>query len=192
MDYLQVFAIATSEYNAVGGWIVTAPTNGAAGIIPAVLKFLKEFYKDSLDENFHREYYLVAAAIGALIKKNASISGAEGGCQAEVGSACSMAAAGMTHVLGGTTEQVINAAKIALEGNLGMTCDPIFGLVQIPCIKRNSLASVKAVSASNLAMKSESLDPISFDRVVRVLKWTGDDMAKEYKETALGGLAYEF
>ncbi len=188
LDWVNLFAIAVNEENAAGGRVVTAPTNGAAGIIPAVLHYFDRFCPNpSLDkiENF----LLTAAVIGSLYKRNASISGAEVGCQGEVGVACSMAAGALTEVLGGTPQQVEQAAEIGMEHNLGLTCDPIKGLVQIPCIERNAMGSVKAINASRLALRSDGTHIVSLDRVIRVMKRTGQDMSSQYKETSQGGLA---
>jgi len=168
--------------------VVTAPTNGAAGIVPAVLHYHARFCKGADDDGVVR-FLLAAAAIGILFKENASISGAEVGCQGEVGSACSMAAAGLCEVLGGTPEQVENAAEIAMEHNLGLTCDPIGGLVQIPCIERNAIASVKAINAARMALRGDGTHFVSLDRVIRTMRETGADMKVKYKETARGGLA---
>jgi len=188
MDWVNLYALAVNEENAVGGRVVTAPTNGAAGIIPAVLHYYTRFCSGADDAGVIR-FLLVAGAIGLLFKRNASISGAEVGCQGEVGSACSMAAAGLTEVLGGTPAQVENAAEIAMEHNLGLTCDPIGGLVQIPCIERNAMASVKAINASRLAMRGDGDHYVSLDRVIRTMRETGRDMQDKYKETSRGGLA---
>jgi len=187
MDWLNVWAIAVNEENAAGGRVVTAPTNGAAGIIPAVAHYYRRFLKGN-DEGILR-YFLGAAAIGVLYKENASISGAEVGCQGEVGVACSMAAAGLVSALDGTNEQLEHAAEIAMEHNLGMTCDPVGGLVQIPCIERNAFGAVKAVNAARMAMKETTGHKVSLDQVIRTMYQTGLDMQTRYKETALGGLA---
>jgi L-serine dehydratase len=188
MNRLNLYAMAVNEENAAGGRIVTAPTNGAAGIIPAVLKYCQEAH-DKMDKEDIFTYFLTAAAIGILYKKGASISGAEVGCQGEVGVASSMAAAALTAVLGGTVAQVENAAEIAMEHHLGMTCDPVMGLVQIPCIERNAMGSVKAVNASRMALIGDGQHQISLDKVIRTMKQTGKDMQSIYKETSLGGLA---
>lgn len=188
MNRLNLFAMAVNEENAAGGRIVTAPTNGAAGIIPAVLRYCQEAHNKMQHEDIHT-YFLTAAAIGILYKKGASISGAEVGCQGEVGVASSMAAAGLTAVLGGTVEQIENAAEIAMEHHLGMTCDPVMGLVQIPCIERNAMGAVKAVNASRMALIGDGQHQISLDKVIRTMKQTGHDMQSIYKETSLGGLA---
>ncbi|GAA5117637.1 L-serine ammonia-lyase [Haloechinothrix salitolerans] len=188
MDWVMLYALAVNEQNAAGGRIVTAPTNGAAGIIPAVLHYYSRFVTGA-DEEGVRRFLLTAAAIGALFKSGASISGAEAGCQAEVGSACAMAAAGLTEVLGGTPEQVENAAEIAVEHNLGLTCDPVGGLVQIPCIERNAVAAIKAITAARLAMNSDGRHRVSLDQAIATVRETGADMSEKYKETALGGLA---
>ena len=191
MDWLNLFALAVNEENAAGGRVVTAPTNGAAGIIPAVLHWWLRFVPDSDDDGVER-FLLTAAAIGALYKRNASISGAEVGCQGEVGSACSMAAGALAAVLGGTPMQVENAAEIAMEHNLGLTCDPVGGLVQVPCIERNAMAAVKAVSAARLALRGDGMHRVSLDRVIRTMRDTGADMKTKYKETSRGGLALHF
>ena len=191
MDWLNLFALAVNEENAAGGRVVTAPTNGAAGIIPAVLHWWLRFVPGADDEGVER-FFLTAAAIGALYKRNASISGAEVGCQGEVGSACSMAAGALAAVLGGSPEQVENAAEIAMEHNLGLTCDPVGGLVQVPCIERNAMASVKAVNAARLALRGDGTHRVSLDRVIRTMRDTGADMKTKYKETSRGGLALHF
>lgn len=188
MNHLNLYAMAVNEENAAGGRIVTAPTNGAAGIIPAVLKYCQEAH-DKMSHEDVFTYFLTAAAIGILYKKGASISGAEVGCQGEVGVASSMAAAGLTAVLGGTIEQVENAAEIAMEHHLGMTCDPVLGLVQIPCIERNAMGSVKAVNATRMALIGDGQHQISLDKVIKTMKQTGMDMQSIYKETSMGGLA---
>lgn len=190
MDWVNLYALAVSEENAAGGRVVTAPTNGAAGIIPAVLHYYRDFV-ESYSERGVEDFLLTAAAIGSLYKMNASISGAEVGCQGEVGSACSMAAAGLTAVLGGTPEQIEYAAEIAMEHNLGLTCDPIEGLVQVPCIERNAIASVKAINASRMALQSNGEHCVSLDEVIKTMRETGRDMNEKYKETATGGLAVE-
>jgi L-serine dehydratase len=187
-DWLAVFAMAVNEENASGGRIVTAPTNGAAGVVPAVLKYMLRFH-DMTGPEDTRNFLLTSAAIGGLIKHNASISGAEVGCQGEVGSAAAMAAAGLAEVLGGTPEQVENAAEIALEHHLGMTCDPVGGLVQVPCIERNALGAVKAVTAASLALKGDGTHFVPLDACVETMRQTGIDMAEKYKETSQGGLA---
>ncbi|MBL95786.1 MAG: L-serine dehydratase 1 [Alphaproteobacteria bacterium MarineAlpha3_Bin5] len=188
MDWLSLYAIAVNEENAAGGTIVTAPTNGAAGVIPAVIQYYENFCPGA-DETGIRDFLLSASAIGGLIKLNASISGAEAGCQGEIGSASAMAAAGLAAVLGGTNEQIENAAEIALEHHLGMTCDPVGGLVQIPCIERNAMGSVKAVNAASLAIKGDGKHYVSLDTAVETMRQTGLDMQSKYKETSLGGLA---
>ncbi len=188
MNYLNLYAMAVNEENAAGGRIVTAPTNGAAGIIPAVMKYFQYACDRVRDEDIYT-YFLTAAAIGILYKKNASISGAEVGCQGEVGVASSMAAAGLTAVMGGSIAQIENAAEIAMEHHLGMTCDPVMGLVQIPCIERNAMGSVKAVNASRMALIGDGQHHISLDKVIRTMKQTGMDMKSIYKETSMGGLA---
>jgi len=187
MDWLNVWAIAVNEENAAGGRVVTAPTNGAAGIIPSVAHYYMRFL-DGTQEGIYR-YFLGAAAIGVLYKENASISGAEVGCQGEVGVACSMAAGGLVSALDGTNEQIEHAAEIAKEHNLGMTCDPVGGLVQIPCIERNAFGAVKAVNAARMAIKGTGGHKVSLDQVIRTMYQTGLDMQSRYKETALGGLA---
>lgn len=188
MDWVNVFALAVNEENAAGGRMVTAPTNGAAGIIPAVLHYYMKF-QASADERCVADFLLAAAAVGILCKKNASISGAEVGCQGEVGSACAMAAAGLTEVLGGTPAQVENAAEIGLEHNLGLTCDPVGGLVQVPCIERNAMASVKAINATQLSLRGNGEHFVSLDQAIRTMRDTGADMQEKYKETSKGGLA---
>jgi len=188
MDWVNAYALAVNEENASGGRVVTAPTNGAAGIVPAVLHFYRRFYKDSSDEGVVR-FLLTAAAIGMLYKKNASISGAEMGCMGEVGVACSMAAAGLVAALHGSNGQVENAAEIGMEHNLGLTCDPVAGLVQIPCIERNAMGSVKAINAARLAMRGDGTHKVSLDQVISTMRQTGADMSTIYKETSQGGLA---
>jgi iron-sulfur-dependent L-serine dehydratase single chain form len=188
MDWLTLYALAVSEENAAGGRVVTAPTNGAAGIIPAVLHYYRDFVPGSDDDGVVR-FLLTAGAIGILFKENASISGAEVGCQGEVGSACSMAAGGLTEVLGGTPAQVENAAEIAMEHHLGLTCDPIGGLVQVPCIERNAMASVQAITAARMALRGDGGHFVSLDKVIKTMRDTGRDMHAKYKETARGGLA---
>ncbi len=188
MDWVNLYALAVNEENAGGGRVVTAPTNGAAGIVPAVLMFYMRFH-DQTDEGYVKRFLLAATAVGILCKKNASISGAEVGCQGEVGSACAMAAAGLTEVLGGSPEQVENAAEIALEHNLGLTCDPVAGLVQVPCIERNAIAAMKAINAAQMALRGDGNHLISLDKVIRTMRDTGRDMQDKYKETSRGGLA---
>ncbi|WP_248960519.1 L-serine ammonia-lyase [Sphaerisporangium perillae] len=188
MDWVTLFALAVNEENAAGGRIVTAPTNGAAGIVPAVLTYYDRFTPQSDDDGVIR-FLLTAGAIGVLFKENASISGAEVGCQGEVGSACSMAAAGLTEALGGTPEQVENAAEIGIEHNLGLTCDPIGGLVQIPCIERNAVASIKAITAARMALRGDGRHFVSLDKAIKTMRDTGRDMLDKYKETSRGGLA---
>jgi len=188
LDWVTVYAMAVNEENAAGGRVVTAPTNGAAGVIPAVALYYRRFVPESSDEGIIR-FFLTSAAIGALYKENASISGAEVGCQGEVGVACSMAAAGLTAALGGANDQVEHAAEIAMEHNLGMTCDPIGGLVQIPCIERNAMGAAKAVHASRLALNESGAHKVSLDQVIRTMYLTGLDMQSRYKETSLAGLA---
>ena len=187
-DWLSVYAMAVNEENAAGGRVVTAPTNGAAGVIPATIRYYLQFH-DGADEGGVRDFLLTAAAIGGIIKHNASISGAEVGCQGEVGSASAMAAAGLAAVLGGTPEQVENAAEIALEHHLGMTCDPVGGLVQVPCIERNALGAVKAVTAASLALKGDGTHFVPLDACIETMRQTGLDMNERYKETSEGGLA---
>ena len=191
MDFISVFAIAVNEENAAGGQVVTAPTNGAAGVVPAVLRYYRDFCPGACEAGY-ATFLLTAAAIGALFKMNASISGAEVGCQGEVGVACSMAAAGLAAVLGGTNEQIENAAEIGMEHHLGMTCDPIGGLVQIPCIERNAFGAVKAVNAASLALRGDGTHVVSLDQVIATMRQTGADMHHKYKETSLGGLAVNF
>ncbi|WP_329023533.1 L-serine ammonia-lyase [Streptomyces sp. NBC_00690] len=188
MEWITLYAMAVNEENAAGGRVVTAPTNGAAGIIPAVLHYYMNFVPGADEEGVVR-FMLSAGAIGMLFKENASISGAEVGCQGEVGSACSMAAGALAEVLGGTPEQVENAAEIGMEHNLGLTCDPVGGLVQIPCIERNGMAAVKAVTAARMAMRGDGSHKVSLDKVIKTMKETGADMSVKYKETARGGLA---
>ncbi|MDP2560210.1 L-serine ammonia-lyase [Psychrobium sp. 1_MG-2023] len=188
IDWVNLFAMAVNEENAAGGQVVTAPTNGAAGIIPAVLCYYDKFIQPVTNEIAVR-YLLAAAAIGILYKKNASISGAEVGCQGEVGVACSMAAAGLTEIMGGTAENVENAAEIGMEHNLGLTCDPVGGLVQVPCIERNAMGAVKAINASRLALRGDGHHKVSLDKVIKTMWDTGNDMKSKYKETARGGLA---
>lgn len=188
MDWVMLYALAVSEENAAGGRIVTAPTNGAAGILPAVLNYYWNFTPGAHEAGVVK-FLLTAAAIGTLYKINASISGAEVGCQGEVGSACSMAAGALTEALGGTPAQVENAAEIAMEHNLGLTCDPIGGLVQVPCIERNAMAAIKAISASRMALQGDGLHLVSLDQVIRTMGMTGKDMREKYKETSRGGLA---
>ena len=188
MDWVNLFAIAVNEENAAGGRVVTAPTNGAAGIVPAVLHYYARFVPGA-DEDGCVRFLLTAGAVGVLYKENASISGAEVGCQGEVGSACSMAAAGLSEVLGGSPGQVENAAEIAMEHNLGLTCDPIGGLVQIPCIERNAVAAVKAINAARMALRGDGQHFVSLDKVIQTMRDTGADMKDKYKETARGGLA---
>ena len=188
LDWVTLYALAVNEENAAGGRVVTAPTNGAAGIVPAVLHYYTRFVPGA-DEDGVVRFLLTAAAIGVLFKENASISGAEVGCQGEVGSACSMAAGGLAEVLGGTPRQVENAAEIAMEHNLGLTCDPVGGLVQVPCIERNAMASIKAIHAARLALRGDGQHFVSLDQVIKTLRDTGRDMKDKYKETSRGGLA---
>ncbi|MGM0536725.1 MAG: L-serine ammonia-lyase [Pseudomonadota bacterium] len=188
MDWVNVFALAVNEENAAGGRMVTAPTNGAAGIIPAVLHYYMKFQPEACEREVV-DFLLTAGAVGILCKKNASISGAEVGCQGEVGSACAMAAAGLAEVMGGSVGQVENAAEIGLEHNLGLTCDPIGGLVQVPCIERNAIASVKAINAARMALRGDGEHFVSLDHAIRTMRDTGADMQEKYKETSRGGLA---
>ena len=188
LDWVNLWALAVNEENAAGGRVVTAPTNGAAGIIPAVMHYYQHFFPAADDDGIVR-FLLTAGAIGVLYKENASISGAEVGCQGEVGSACSMAAGALTEVLGGTPEQVENAAEIGMEHNLGLTCDPVGGLVQVPCIERNAMASVKAINAARIALRGDGKHFVSLDKVIKTMRETGADMKTKYKETARGGLA---
>ncbi len=188
LDWVNLYALAVNEENAGGGRVVTAPTNGAAGIIPAIMHYYDRFILGANDDGIVR-FLLTAAAIGTLFKKNASISGAEVGCQGEVGSACSMAAGALCEVLGGTPEQVENAAEIGMEHNLGLTCDPVGGLVQVPCIERNAMASVKAINAARMAMRGDGTHFVSLDKVIKTMRDTGADMQTKYKETSRGGLA---
>ena len=188
IDWVNAYALAVNEENAAGGRVVTAPTNGAAGIVPAVLHFYRRFEEGANDAGVMR-FLLVAAAMGMLYKRNASISGAEMGCQGEVGVACSMAAAGLVAALQGTNEQVENAAEIGMEHNLGLTCDPVAGLVQIPCIERNAMGAVKAINAASLALRGDGTHRVSLDAVIKTMYETGRDMMAKYKETSLGGLA---
>jgi L-serine dehydratase len=188
MDFLSVYAMAVNEENAAGGKVVTAPTNGAAGVIPAVIRYYID-HCPGADQDGIRTFLLAAAAIGGIIKHNASISGAEVGCQGEVGSASAMAAAGLCAALGGTNEQIENAAEIALEHHLGMTCDPVGGLVQIPCIERNAFGAVKAVTAASLALRGDGNHVVPLDTCIETMRQTGLDMSDRYKETSTGGLA---
>ncbi|MDP3615592.1 MAG: L-serine ammonia-lyase, partial [Rubrivivax sp.] len=188
MDWVNLYALAVNEENAAGGRVVTAPTNGAAGIVPAVLHYYARFVHHSTDKGVI-DFLLTAAAIGLLYKENASISGAEVGCQGEVGVACSMAAGALCAVMGGTPEQVENAAEIGMEHHLGLTCDPVGGLVQIPCIERNAIASVKAINAARMALRGDGTHFVSLDKVIKTMRETGADMMSKYKETARGGLA---
>ncbi|MFP5288296.1 MAG: L-serine ammonia-lyase, partial [Thermoanaerobaculia bacterium] len=188
LDWVNLYALAVNEENAAGGRVVTAPTNGAAGILPAVLHYYHRFSPGATEEGVIR-FLLTAAAIGFLYKENASISGAEVGCQGEVGVACSMAAGGLVAALGGTNPQVENAAEIGMEHNLGLTCDPVGGLVQIPCIERNAMGSVKAINAARIALRGNGSHKVSLDRVIKTMRETGADMKTKYKETSRGGLA---
>jgi L-serine dehydratase len=188
LDWVNLYALAVNEENAAGGRVVTAPTNGAAGIVPAVLHYYHRFVPGASDEGVMR-FLLTAAAIGILYKENASISGAEVGCQGEVGVACSMAAGALAEVMGGTPEQVENAAEIGMEHNLGLTCDPIGGLVQVPCIERNAMGSIKAINAARMALRGNGHHFVSLDKVIKTMRETGADMKTKYKETARGGLA---
>jgi L-serine dehydratase len=186
-EFVSTFAMAVNEENAAGSRVVTAPTNGAAGVVPAVLRYYRDFCEASAQGI--RVYFLAATAIGSIIKHNASISGAEVGCQGEVGSASAMAAAGLTAALGGSNEQIENAAEIAMEHHLGMTCDPVGGLVQIPCIERNAFGAVKAITAAHLALRGDGVHKVSLDQAIETMRQTGHDMGAKYKETSLGGLA---
>jgi L-serine dehydratase len=188
IDHVSLYALAVNEENAGGGRVVTAPTNGAAGVIPAVLRYYRDFIPGAGSEGI-RTFLLTAAAIGGLFKMNASISGAEVGCQGEVGVASSMASGGLAAVLGGSTAQIENAAEIGMEHHLGMTCDPIGGLVQIPCIERNAFGAVKAITAASMALRGDGTHKVSLDDVIVTMRETGRDMASKYKETSLGGLA---
>ncbi|MDP1900851.1 MAG: L-serine ammonia-lyase, partial [Rubrivivax sp.] len=188
LDWVNLYALAVNEENAAGGRVVTAPTNGAAGIVPAVLHYYTRFFPGASDEGVI-DFLLTAAAIGILYKENASISGAEVGCQGEVGVACSMAAGALCAVMGGTPEQAENAAEIGMEHHLGLTCDPVGGLVQIPCIERNAIASVKAINAARMALRGDGTHFVSLDQVIKTMRETGADMMTKYKETARGGLA---
>ncbi|MEY4257342.1 MAG: hypothetical protein RJA56_243 [Pseudomonadota bacterium] len=188
MDWVNLYAMAVNEENAAGGQVVTAPTNGAAGIVPAVLQYYSRFCPGANDQGVI-DFLLTAAAIGILYKENASISGAEVGCQGEVGVACSMAAGALAAVMGGTVEQVENAAEIGMEHNLGLTCDPVGGLVQIPCIERNAMGSIKAINASRMALRGDGKHHVSLDKVIKTMRETGADMKIKYKETSRGGLA---
>jgi len=188
MDWVNLYALAVNEENAAGGRVVTAPTNGAAGIIPAVLHYYARFVPSANDDGVVR-FLLTAAAIGILYKENASISGAEVGCQGEVGVACSMAAGALAEVMGGTPQQVENAAEIGMEHNLGLTCDPVGGLVQVPCIERNAMGSIKAINASRMALRGDGTHFVSLDKVIKTMRETGADMMLKYKETSRGGLA---
>jgi L-serine dehydratase len=188
LDWVNLFALAVNEENAAGGRVVTAPTNGAAGIVPAVLHYYTRFVPGA-DVKGVRDFLLTAAAIGILYKENASISGAEVGCQGEVGVACSMAAGALCEVLGGTPAQAENAAEIGMEHHLGLTCDPVGGLVQIPCIERNAVASVQAINAARMALRGDGTHHVSLDKVIKTMRETGADMMTKYKETARGGLA---
>ena len=188
LDWVDLYALAVNEENASGGRVVTAPTNGAAGIIPALLHYYMRFVPGA-DEDGVVRFLLTAAAIGMLYKENASISGAEVGCQGEVGVACSMGAGALCEVLGGTPQQVENAAEIGMEHNLGLTCDPVGGLVQVPCIERNAMGAVKAINAARMALRGDGSHFISLDKVIRTMRQTGADMKSKYKETARGGLA---
>ncbi len=189
MDWVNAYALAVNEENAAGGRVVTAPTNGAAGIIPAVLTYYVASMPVRRRAEGMRTFLLTAGAIGMLYKLNASISGAEMGCQGEVGVACSMAAGGLCAALGGTNEQIENAAEIGMEHNLGLTCDPIGGLVQIPCIERNAMGAVKAINAAKIAMYGDGIHKVSLDQVIETMRQTGVDMSSQYKETSQGGLA---
>lgn len=187
-DWISVYALAVNEENAAGGQVVTSPTNGAAGVVPATIRYYRDHCTGATEEGIET-FFLTAAAIGGLIKYNASISGAECGCQAEVGSASAMAAAGLCGALGGSNAQIENAAEIALEHHLGMTCDPVKGLVQVPCIERNGIGAIKAVSAASIALNGDGAHVISLDHCIETMRRTGEDMSTKYKETSLGGLA---
>lgn len=189
MEWVNLWAMAVNEENAAGGCVVTAPTNGAAGIIPAVARYFDRHHRRTDDRDAMCRFFLTAAAIGALYKKNASISGAEAGCQGEVGVACSMAAGGLAAALHGTNKQIENAAEIAMEHNLGLTCDPVGGLVQIPCIERNAIGAIKAINAARLALMADSAPKVSLDQVIETMRQTALDMSDKYKETSTGGLA---
>jgi L-serine dehydratase len=188
IDWVNMFALAVSEENAAGGRVVTAPTNGAAGIIPAVLAYYDKFIRP-LTRDEYTKFYLASGAVGILYKTNASISGAEVGCQGEVGVSCSMAAAGLAELMGASPAQVCEAAEIGMEHNLGLTCDPVGGQVQVPCIERNAIAAVKAINASRMAMRRTSEPCVSLDKVIETMYETGKDMNAKYRETSLGGLA---
>jgi L-serine dehydratase len=188
LEWVNQYGLAVNEENAAGGRVVTAPTNGAAGIMPAVLHYFDRFIPNA-DEQGVFDFLLTSAAIGILYKENASISGAEVGCQGEVGVACSMAAGGLCAALGGSLGQVENAAEIGMEHNLGLTCDPIGGLVQIPCIERNAMGAVKAINASRMALRGDGKHRVSLDKVIKTMRDTGRDMQEKYKETSRGGLA---
>jgi L-serine dehydratase len=188
-DWVSLFALAVNEENAAGGRVVTAPTNGAAGIVPAVLHYYKKFTPNPTDEGIIT-FFLTAAAIGILYKEGASLSAAEMGCQGEVGVACSMAAGGLAAALGGTKEQIANAAEIGMEHNLGLTCDPIAGLVQIPCIERNTMGAIQAINAQRLALHGDGTHRVSLDQVISAMRQTGEDMNSKYKETSEAGLAF--
>ncbi len=188
MDWVNAWALAVNEENAAGGRVVTAPTNGAAGIVPAVLHYYRRFESGATEAGMRR-FLLVAGAIGMLYKQRASLSGAEMGCQGEVGVACSMAAGGLVAALNGTNEQIENAAEIGMEHNLGLTCDPVGGLVQIPCIERNAMGSVKAINAARLALRGDGTHKVTLDQVIATMRQTGEDMLTRYKETSQGGLA---
>ncbi len=188
MDWVSAYALAVNEENAAGARVVTAPTNGAAGVVPAVLRYARDFYPDYTPQSA-RDFLLTAAAVGAVIKRNASISGAEVGCQGEVGSAAAMAAAGLAAISGGTPQQIENAAEIALEHHLGMTCDPLGGLVQVPCIERNAIAAHKAIAAASLALRGDGTHRVTLDEAIETMRQTGADMQTKYKETSRGGLA---
>jgi L-serine dehydratase len=187
-DWVSLFALAVNEENAAGGKVVTAPTNGASGVIPAVLHYYEQFTANPTKEGVYR-FFLTAAAIGILYKEGASLSAAEMGCQGEVGVACSMAAGGLVAALEGTTSQIENAAEIGMEHNLGLTCDPVGGLVQIPCIERNTMGAIKAINAARLAMNNKTGYKVSLDQVIASMRQTGEDMNSIYKETSEGGLA---
>lgn len=192
LNWINVFALAVSEENAIGGQVVTSPTNGSAGVIPSVLTYFYKFHKNKVTNKKLYDFFLTSSAIGSLFKTNATISGAEGGCQAEIGVSSSMAAAGLTCVLDGNLNQIENSAEIAMEHFIGMTCDPVGGMVQIPCIERNAVGAVKAVNACALALTENHKSKVSLDRIIKVMKKTGEDMKTKYKETSKGGLAKEF
>jgi L-serine dehydratase len=188
MNWINCWALAVSEENSIGGQVVTAPTNGSAGVIPATISYYNKFYSKKFPNKLH-DFLLTSAAVGMVIKLNATVSGAEGGCQAEIGASSSMAAAGLTSALGGSLISIENAAEIALEHFIGLTCDPVGGLVQIPCIERNAVGAVKSCNAAALALSETNKHKVSLDRIIKVMKLTGDDMKSKYKETSKGGIA---